>query len=155
MSKKGSKIFCESSGKAISNKEETYHIFYYLEPDLEYTCCKTCMLNGTIPYYGLIGLLTLINQSQLDLPFQEVQRLKDMAEKKNEQYSEDIKKAVKVYISEFAPVENKVEENTETSKEETEDKTEEKIENNVNIENNINNEQINNNTDNIEEIKTE
>ena len=51
--------------------------------------------------------------------------------------------------------ENKVEENTETSKEETEDKTEEKIENNVNIENNINNEQINNNTDNIEEIKTE
>lgn len=148
MSKKKHKILCESCGKTISDKDETYHIYYYLEPNLEYTCCKTCMLNGTIPYYGLIGLLTLINQSQLDLPFQEVQRLKDMAEKKNNQYSEDIKKAVEVYISEFAPVENKVEENTETSKEETKDKTEEKTENSVN------NEETNNNTDNIEEIKT-
>lgn len=149
MSKKKQKILCESCGKAISDKDETYHIYYYLEPDLEYTCCKTCMLNGTIPYYGLIGLLTLINQSQLDLPFQEIQRLKDMAEKKNKQYSEDIKRATEVYISEFAPViEDKVEEVNETSSE----ASEEKIESN---ENNVNNEETNNNTDNIEEIKTE
>lgn len=108
---------CECCGEVITDINNQYHIYYYLEPTLEYNCCKTCMLNGNIPYYGLIGLLTLVNQAQLDLPCQEIQRLKELSEKKNKNYSEDIKKAVEIYIEETSKEKNNVEKTEENKKE--------------------------------------